>query len=328
VTALAGVSRLAYGAWAIDGAFGPIDRATAIGSVRAYLEEGGTLIDTARAYGDSEALVGEALRAWTGPEPLVATKILPHGPREAWGRPLPLDVVFPPGSIRASLERSLRELRRDHVDLLQLHMWWPTWGVSGRWLDELHELRDEGKALAIGVSLPDHRHDIGIELAGAGTVASIMTLLNIFDPKALDCLAPRAAEHGVALLVRSVLDEGGLTGVVGADTRFAADDFRREYFTARTRREYVARVEELRAAWIPGTAPTLAALALRFALSQPQVASAVVSMQTEELVRANMALARAEPLAADVLDRLGTRHRWTRIFAERYYFDQGWGPDG
>jgi aryl-alcohol dehydrogenase-like predicted oxidoreductase len=237
-----------------------------------------------------------------------------------------LDVVFPPGAIRASLEQSLRELRRDHVDLVQLHVWWPAWGVAGRWLDELQELRDEGKALAIGVSLPDHRHDIGIELAGSGAVASIMTLLNVFDPKALDCLAPRAAEHGVALLVRSVLDEGGLTGAVAADTAFGADDFRREYFTTRTRREYVARVEELREAWIPATAPSLAALALRFALSQPQVTAAIVSMQTEQLVRANMALAALEPLPADVLDRLGTRHRWTRIFAERYYFDQGWGP--
>jgi aryl-alcohol dehydrogenase-like predicted oxidoreductase len=326
VTGIAGISRLGYGAWAIAGAFGAVDRATAVGSLRAYLEQGGTLIDTARAYGDSEALVGEALRAFTGPQPVVATKILPQGSREAWGRPQPLDAVFPPGSIRASLEQSLRELGRDHVDLAQLHMWWPTWGVRGRWLDELQELQAEGKALAIGVSLPDHRHDVGIELAGAGAVASIMTLLNVFDPKALDCLAPRAAEHGVALLVRSVLDEGGLAGAVAADTVFGADDFRREYFTARTRREYVARVEELREAWIPATAPSLAALALRFALSQPQVTSAIVSMQTEELVRANMALADAEPLPADVLDRLGTLHRWTRIFAERYYFDQGWGP--
>jgi aryl-alcohol dehydrogenase-like predicted oxidoreductase len=144
--------------------------------------------------------------------------------------------------------------------------------------------------------------------------------VNIFDPRALDCLGPSAARNGVALFARGVLDESGLTGSVEEAAEFAVDDFRREFFTARNRREYVERIDELRR-FVPGTAPSLAALAIGFVVSQPQVTSAIVSMQTEELVRMNMALLHQEPLADDVLAILGTRHRWTRNFFERLYWD-------
>jgi aryl-alcohol dehydrogenase-like predicted oxidoreductase len=316
------VSRLGYGAWGIAGAFGAVDPRTAVRSVLTYLEADGNLIDTAREYGESEALVGKALRERSGEAPVVATKILSHGPRERWGRPLPVDIVFPRGSIRTSLERSLRELGREHVDLVQLHLYWPTWGVDGYWLDELRQLQSSGKILAIGVSVPDYRHDVALELVASGSVNSVQTVVNIFDSRALDCLAPRAADNNVALIGRGVLDESGLAGVVEEETDFAVGDFRREFFTARTRREYVERIDELRA-WVPGTAPSLAALAIRFVLSQPQVTSAIVSMQTEDLVRQNMALLDDEPFPRDVLDRLGTRHRWTRNFFEHLYWQDG-----
>ena len=315
------VARLGYGGWGVTGAFGAIDRRTAIRSVLTYLEEGGDLIDTARAYGESEAIIGEALREWSGEPPVVATKILTHGPRTGWGLPLPIETIFPRGSIRASLEHSLRELGREAVDLVQLHLYWPTWGVDGYWLDELRELQQQGKAVAIGVSVPDYRHDLALELVASGAVDSVQTVVNIFDPRALDCLAPRAAEHGVALIARGVLDESGLAGCVEETTEFAVGDFRREFFEPRARREYVARVDELRR-HVPAVAPSLAALAIGFVLAQPLVTSAIVSMQTEELVRMNMALLRAQPFPQDVLDVLGTRYRWSRNFFERLYFQE------
>jgi len=133
----------------------------------------------------------------------------------------------------------------------------------------------------------------------------VQSVVNIFDPRALNCLAPRAAAGGVALIARGVLDESGLAGAVEETTEFAAGDFRREFFRERSRR---------------GTAPSRAALAIRFVLSQPQVTSAIVSMQTEELVRQNMALLEEEPLTDGTLELLGTRHRWTRNFFEHLYW--------
>jgi methylglyoxal reductase len=314
------VSRLGFGGWGIAGAFGAIDRRTAVRSVLTYLEQGGNLIDTARVYGESEARIGRALAEWTGEPPLIATKVLTHGPRAGWGRPLPVEVIFPRGSIRSSLEESLRALGLEQVDLLQLHLYWPTWGVDGDWLDELRELQRSGKVAKIGVSLPDYRHDLALELVASGAIDSVQTVVNIFDPRALDCLGPSAARNGVALIARGVLDESGLTGAVEEASEFAADDFRRAFFTPRNRREYVERIDGLRR-FVPGSAPSLAALAIGFVLSQPQVTSAIVSMQTEELVRMNMALLHEEPLPHEVLEILGTRHRWTRNFFERLYWD-------
>ena len=150
----------------------------------------------------------------------------------AMGSPASRRHRLPPGQHPDESQRSLRELGREHVDLVQLHLYWPTWGVDGYWLDELRQLQSSGKILAIGVSVPDYRHDVALELVASGAVNSVQTVVNIFDSRALDCLAPRAAANNVALIARGVLDESGLAGGVDETTDFAVGDFRREFFTA------------------------------------------------------------------------------------------------
>ena len=63
-----------------------------------------------------------------------------------------------------SCEESLDHLGLDSVDLVQLHLYWPTWGRDGYWMDELQKLKQTGKARAVGISVPDHRHDMVIPL--------------------------------------------------------------------------------------------------------------------------------------------------------------------
>jgi methylglyoxal reductase len=313
------IAKLGYGAWGLAGAFGAVGRETAIDSILAYLEAGGSFIDTARVYGASEALIGDALAVWDGPAPRVATKIEGLGPLSSWGRPEPSEVVFPPGQIRASLEASLRDLRLERVELVQLHLYWPTWGTDGRWLDELHELRAEGKAGAIGVSLPDYRHDLGLPLIAARSVDSIQTVVNIFDPLALDCLAPLAAAAGISIIARGILDEGGLTDAAPADRTYADDDFRHRFFQATTPQAYEEHLIPLRAL-IPEHARSIAELAIRFVLSRPEITVAVTSMQTRELVEKNVAAAAVGPLDIELVDALATRHRWTRNFFDPLYW--------
>lgn len=310
---------LGYGAWGLAGAFGPVDREAAIDSVLAFLEAGGSFIDTARAYGVSEELIGEALSRWDGRAPYVATKIESLGPLSRWGRPLPCEIVFPPGQIRASLEASLRDLRLDRVDLAQLHLYWPTWGTDGYWLDELRELRAEGKTGAIGVSLPDYRHDLGLPLVAARAVDAIQTVVNIFDPLALDCLAPLAADAGITIIARGILDEGGLTDAPPADRVFATDDFRHHFFRSTTPETYEAHLAPLRRL-IPAHAASMAELAIRFVLSRPEIGVAVVSMQQRDLVEMNVAAASRGPLEKSLVEILTTRHRWARNFFEPLYW--------
>lgn len=203
------LSKVGFGAMGFAGWFGELDDSTAIHSLHQALDSGVTLVDTARAYGRSESVLGRALRSWSGAQPVVATKVEPLGTNRQWGIPVPVEEVFPRGHVRASAERSLRELDKDHIDLLQLHLWWPNWGLEGYWMDELLALRDEGLVSHIGVSIPDHRSDLALGLVDSGVIDSIQTIINVFDPLALDVLSPMCRRAGVALLARCVLDEGG-----------------------------------------------------------------------------------------------------------------------
>jgi len=314
------VTRLGYGAWALSGELGNFDEREGIRSILAYLERGGTFVDTARAYGDAERILARALDEWRGEPPVIATKVQSHGPRNRWGRPLDVTTVFPPGSVRASAEESRRQLGVDVIDLLQLHLYWPTWGTEGYWLEELHALRDEGVVRAIGISIPDFRHDVGLPAMLAGIVDSVQTIVNVFDPLALDCLVPLAHERGVAVIARGVLDEGGLTGAIELSTSFAGGDIRGIYFAPEHRRQYGERLDPLRR-HVPEHAPSLAALALKFVAGQPGVTTAIVSMPQERFVQENADAVEGPPLPPELLEELGTRHRWVRNFFELAYRD-------
>ncbi len=309
------VSALGFGAMGFAGWFGADDEKNWRGSLLSSLEAGVTVIDTARAYGESERVVGDALREWSGPPPFLATKVEGLGATNLrWAVPVAADEVFPAGQVVRSAEESLRALRVDHVDLLQLHVWWPTWGVEGHWLDELMSLRERGLVRHIGVSIPDHRSDMALPLVHSGAIDAVQTIINIFDPLALDNLVPACVDHDVAVLARCVLDEGGLTGGVTVETEFAADDYRASYFDATIPREvYLEKVDALRQ-YVPEHASSLAALALKFVAERPGVTTALTSMHVAEFAAANIAAMDEAPLSDELVRTLATRHRFVKNF--------------
>ncbi|MEO7221478.1 MAG: aldo/keto reductase [Devosia sp.] len=304
------VSRLGFGAMGFAGWFGQQDMAANIRSVHYALDHSVNFFDTARAYGDSETILGEALRSWAGAAPFVATKAQGLAGEPQWGRPVPLERSYPRGHITADCERSLRALKRETIDLYQLHTWWPSWGVDGYWREELDALRRSGKVRAIGVSIPDHRSDIAIELARSRAVDSIQTVINIFDPLALDSLVPICEANGVAVIARCILDEGGLSGFLKPDTRFAHGDFREGYFdTIVPRSVYIEKVDRLRR-YVPQYASSLAALAIRYVLQNKGVTAAITSMHVEQYAQMNIAAAEEGPLPDWLFEELFTMHRF------------------
>ena len=185
------VSKLGFGAMGFAGWFGPQDEGEAVRALHHALDAGVTFVDTARAYGQSEAVVGRALRAWSG-------RAADRGDQGGVARhPPPLghagrrrDRSSRRGQVRASALRSLKELGVDRLDLLQMHLWWPTWGTDGYWVDELRQLKADGLVGHVGVSIPDHRSDLALGVVASGLVESVQTIVNIFDPLALDALVP------------------------------------------------------------------------------------------------------------------------------------------
>lgn len=307
------VSRLGFGAFGLGGVFGTFDQREAIDALHACWDRGVNFVDTARHYGRSEEIIGIALRAWRGAPPFLATKAEPIGPRLQWALPQPVEQCFPRGHITREAEISLRTLGVDVLDLFQMHLYWPNWGIDGYWLDELETLRAAGKVRAIGISLPDHRHDLALPLVLGGRIDAVQTILNLFDPQALDSLVPLCAQHGVAVLARCVLDEGGLTGTLRPDTVFADGDFRARYFDCGPRAAYLERVEALRA-FVPQHAGSLAALALKFVLHDPGVTTALVSMHVKRFAEENLRALDETPLDAETFTLLRRKHRWIRNF--------------
>ncbi|TBL81948.1 aldo/keto reductase [Paenibacillus thalictri] len=311
--------RLGFGAMGLDGRFGEQGDEAMIASILFSLEQGVNFIDTARAYGRSEELVGKALKRWKGQRPFVATKVAaasePAGylPGAGFHYSLPVELAYPAGHVTQSVEESLRQLDVDCIDLVQMHQYWPQWDTSDYWMEELIRLREQGKLRFIGVSLPDHRSDLGIALARTGQIDSIQTVINIFDSIAFDGLVPICREHGVAVIARVIMDEGGLTGWLREDTKIPDTDYRHRYFDCVPRSVYTEKVERL-GSYIPEHADCLAELAVRFVLSDPGVTVALTSMQVQAYAEANIQAARKGGLPAPVFNTMKVRNRWIRHF--------------
>ena len=120
------VSEIGFGAWAIGGSWGPQDDNDSVAALNRALDLGVNFIDTAQGYGDgkSERVIAQALKSRNraNEKVYVATKIPPSSPGD-WP-PSPYDRAeerYPEKYLRERLERSLRDLQTDAIDIVQLH---------------------------------------------------------------------------------------------------------------------------------------------------------------------------------------------------------------
>jgi aryl-alcohol dehydrogenase-like predicted oxidoreductase len=308
------VSEVGFGAWGISrvqwiGA----DDAESLRALHRAMELGVNFIDTALAYGDghSERLVGRAVRGRRD-RVFVATKVPPMNLAWPARRDVPVAEVFPGDYVTRSAERSLTNLGLETIDLLQLHVWTDEFAGAGDWLDAVGRLKQAGKVRFFGISLGEHTPDNGLAAVEAGIVDTVQVIYNVFDQSPEERLFPACARRGVGVLARVPLDEGGLTGGVTPETRFAADDFRGVYFAGDRKREVAERAGAI--CRDLGIAPAqLAETALRFVLSHPAVSTVIPGMRTARHVEANAALGDGRGLPAEAVARL-RNHRWERNF--------------
>lgn len=199
------VHRLGFGAMRITGAgvWGePADRPEAVAVLRRAVELGVNLIDTADSYGPgiSEEIIAEALHPY--PDGLlIATKVgfTRTGPDE-W------HVVGRPPYLRQQAELSLRRLRVDRLDLLQLHRIDPQVPLADQ-VGELKALQDEGKVAAIGLS------EVSVaELEAAAEFAEIVSVQNLYNltNRRAEPVLDYATEHGIGFIPWAPIAAGGL----------------------------------------------------------------------------------------------------------------------
>ena len=261
-------ARLGFGAWAVGGAGWGEEESAAEreGAVRAAADRGVTVFDTAPTYGngESERVLGRAL-AGRRDQVAIATKV---GPRD---------------DPRDSLEESLRRLRSDYVDLVQLHEALERW----EWrLEGLHQLQIAGKARAVGLCNATH-----LQLERAVQIAPVVSYqgpYNLFDRDVEERLLPLCRQAGLGFLAYRPLASGLLGGTYTEAPRFSEGDHRRQlyYFKGREferRRQVIERLRPVAAR----AGVSLVRLALSWLLSRSGVTVVLAGVrnrsQAEEL---------------------------------------------
>jgi aryl-alcohol dehydrogenase-like predicted oxidoreductase len=287
------VSAISFGAWAIGGSWGDVDDETSMQALHAAVDAGTNFIDTADVYGDgrSERLIARLRRERPGETIYVATKA---------GRRLPAQTVegYSRDNLAGWVERSLRNLDVDALDLLQLHC--PPSPVFGS--DEVYGILDDmvtaGKIRHYGVSV--EKVDEALEAIRHPGVKTVQIIFNIFRLKPADVFFAEAARRQVGILARVPLASGLLTGKLTAASTFAADDHRQfnrhgesfdqgETFSGVPYDVGLAAVEQLRPLVPAGV--SMAQFALRWILMFDAVTCAIPGARTPEQARANAAAA-------------------------------------
>jgi len=302
------VSTVSFGAWAIGGSWGTVDDETSMRALHAAADAGVTFIDTADVYGDgrSERLVARLRRERPGETIHVATKA---------GRRLPAQTVdgYSRENLTAWVDRSLRNLETDAIDLLQLHC--PPTALFGdrRVYEILDGLVAAGKIRHYGVSVERVGEALtAIEHPGVKTVQIIF---NMFRLKPAERFFQEARRRNVGILARVPLASGLLTGKLTAASAFAADDHRAfnrdgeafdkgETFSGVPYDVGLDAVDDLRGVLAAAgsedpayKSATLAQFALRWTLTFEAVTCAIPGARTADQARANAAAADLPPLS-------------------------------
>jgi len=156
------VSEIGYGMWGLAGWTGS-DDAESMASLRRAIELGCNFFDTAWAYGDgkSEQILGKIVREFQsnssvgGPDKhlYVATKIPPKNRRWPSRRDFLLDDCYPPAYIEEYIEKSLKNLGLETIDLMQLHTWEDRWLNDERLPRAIENMKKSGKVVWLNTAV-------------------------------------------------------------------------------------------------------------------------------------------------------------------------------
>jgi aryl-alcohol dehydrogenase-like predicted oxidoreductase len=295
-------SSISFGAWAIGSAWGEVDDKESLAALNKAIDLGVNFIDTADVYGDgrSERLVGQ-LRRSRKEQIYIASKAgrrLPEQTAEGYSRE----------NLTAWIERSLKNLQVEAIDLLQLHC--PPNDVY--YLPEVFGYLDDlvaaGKLRHYGVSVKSPEE--GIKAMSFPNVQSVQIIFNMFRHRPSEVFFEQAKKHRVGILARVPLASGMLTGKMKPDTRFSQEDHRQfnrhgeafdvgETFSGVPYEVGLKAVEELKAVCPPGM--TLAQFALRWILMFDAITCAIPGAKRPSQAEENFSVADLPPLSEDVM---------------------------
>jgi len=299
------VSALGFGSWAIGGTWGPVDDRESLAALDRAIELGVNFFDTADVYGGgrSERLLAK-LRQQHHEKIYIATKagrgLSPHVPK-GYNRT----------NLTAFVERSLKNLSTDAIDLLQLHC--PPTPVYDmpEVFGVLDDLVKAGKIRFYGVSV--EKVDEALKAIEYPNLQSVQIIFNMFRQRPAEMFFEQAKVRKVGILARVPLASGMLTGKLTSKSRFDADDHRSfnrhgeafdrgETFSGVDYEVGLQAVEELKAICPEGM--SMAQFALRWILMFDAVTCAIPGAKQSSQVDDNFAAADLPPISDEVMTQV------------------------
>lgn len=299
------VSEISLGAWALGADWGKVSEQQAVATLHAALDKGINLIDTADSYGDgrSERLIGRVLKE-RSERVYVATK--------AGRRIMPQSVsVYIRENLNSFVERSLKNLQVETLDLVQLHCPPTEVYYTPEVFGALDDLAAAGKIQYYGVSV--EKVEEAIKAMEYPNLQSIQIIFNIFRQRPADLFFDLATQNEVGVLARVPLGSGLLTGKMTRDTTFSADDHRNynrhgeafdvgETFAGVDFESGLDAVERLRPLVPEGM--TMAQFALRWILMFDAVSCAIPGAKNPQQVAANVEASELPALSAETMEQI------------------------
>lgn len=299
------VSAISFGTWAIGGTWGTVRDQESLAALHRALDLGVNFFDTADVYGDghSERLLARLRRERSEPF-YIATKA---------GRRLTPHIAsgYNRENLTGFVERSLKNLETETIDLLQLHCPPTEVYYMPEVFDILNDLVKAGKIRYYGVSVEKVEEALkAIEFPG---VQSVQIIFNILRQRPADLFFKEAKRKQVGILARVPLASGLLTGKFSPNSTFESDDHRSfnrhgeafdrgETFAGLEFNAGLQVIEKLRLLVPEGF--TMTQMALRWILMFPEVTCAIPGAKRPEQVAENAQAADLPPLSDAIMQKI------------------------
>jgi len=299
------VSEIGLGCWQFGGDFGPISEANSHDVIKLASDNGVNLFDTADVYGGgvSESYLGNHFASQDITKPHLLTKVGRDGK------------LFPDGytkqAVRENIQGSIKRLKVDSIDLMQLHCVPPAILAQGDIFSWLDDFCQEGLIRHYGVSV--ETVDEALLCLQQPKLATLQIIFNIFRQDAISRLFDKAQQADVGIIVRLPLASGLLSGKMKSQQVFDKQDHRHfnrngecfnvgETFSGIEFEKGIELVNELQQ--IVGTDTPLSQLALRWILDFPAVSTVIAGASKPNQVLLNTSVSDIEPLSTELHQQL------------------------
>ena len=304
------VSEIGYGMWGMGG-WKESDDQLSMKSLDVAAVMGVNFFDTAWGYGEghSERLLGQLLNRHSDKKLYTASKIPPKNFSWPARTEYAFEDSYPEAHILDYTHKTLKNLGREQIDLMQFHTWDESWTNREEWQRVVEDLKSSGKVAAMGISVNRWEPENGIKALETGLIDAVQVIYNIFDQAPEDVLFPLCDRLNIAVIARVPFDEGTLTGNITRDTVFPEGDWRASYFVPENLIASAERADRLRPVVPEGM--TMAEMALRFILMNKTVSTTIPGMRKLKNVLANVQTSDGNGLPENLFTEL-RKHRWDR----------------